>query len=80
MPLRTCPRRRAFPVWVEGNQDEVPFTENSVARLLGLSFYGEPQERVRKCISDDNLRRNSVSHRAKIVVVLVWAPFEDTIV
>ena len=64
----TCSRRRAFAVWVDRNQDEVPFAENSVARLLGLSFYGDTQERVRKCISDDNLRRNSVFNRAEIVV------------
>ena len=68
MPLRSCSRRRAIPVWVVGYQDEVFFTENSVACLLGRSFYGEPQERVRKCISDDNLRRNSVLHGTKIVV------------
>ena len=68
MPLHTCPRRLAFVVWVESNRHEGPFAEKSEARLLGLSFYGKTQVRLRKCFLDDNLRRKSLSHRAKIVV------------
>ena len=68
MPLHTCPRRCAVPLWVLGNQDEVLFAEQSVARLLGLSFYDDTRVRLRRCISGDNLRRKSVFHRAKIVV------------
>ena len=40
----------------------------SAARLLGSFFYCETQVRVRSCISDNNYTRNSVFHRAKLVV------------
>ena len=68
VPIHTCPHRCSIAVWVEGNQDGVPFAENSLARQLSLSFYGDTRVRLRMCISDDNLKRKSVLHRAKIVV------------
>ena len=66
VPIHTCPRRCAFPVWVEGNQDEVPFTENRVARLLGLSSYGDTQVQVRNCILDNSFVRDSISPSRQI--------------
>ena len=52
MPLHTRRRRRSILVRVGRNQDEVLSSENSVARLLGLSFYSDTQVRLRECISD----------------------------
>ena len=40
----------------------------SAARQLGSFFYCETQVRVRSCTSDKSYIRNSVFHRAKVVV------------
>ena len=41
---------------------------DSAAGLLGFSFYEDRQVRVCQSVSDNNFIRNSVFHRAKIVV------------
>ena len=41
---------------------------DSTVYVNGSSFYADTQVRVHKCISDKNCIRNSVSHRANLVV------------
>ena len=40
----------------------------TASRVLCVSVYSDTRVRVRKCVSGDNFRRNSVSHRAEFVV------------